>query len=156
MNIRLLEEKDFDEIIRILIETNSVHNSIRPDIFKEGSAKYSHSDLRQIMLDEQQTVFVAEIDAKLAGYIFLQDKGNPETNTRYKRKILYIDDLGVEKAFRGQKVATTLFDKAVSYAKENGYDSITLNCYEGNEEALSFYKKMGMDVLYYQFEKKLY
>lgn len=156
MNIRKAQEKDFGAIIDILTMVNSLHNSLRPDIFKQGGAKYGEQELSKIIDDEQARIFVAEKDGILLGYIILFIKESEGTSTRYESKTCYIDDIGVLPAYQGEGVATALFEHAENFAREEGCSSITLNAYEGNDPAMKFYKKMGMKVLYREFMKNLY
>ena len=46
------------------------------------------------------------------------------------------------------------YNKVKEYAVNNGYYNITLHAYNGNE-AVEFYKKLGMDVMMYTFEEIL-
>ena len=50
-----------------------------------------------------------------------------------------------EKA-RGKHVGTALYEYVRDYAKSIGCNNITLNVWEGNDPALSFYRNMGMKV----------
>ena len=61
-------------------------------------------------------------------------------------KTLYIDDICVDEKARGKHVGTALYEYVLDYAKSIGCNNITLNVWEGNDPALSFYKNMGMKV----------
>ena len=52
---------------------------------------------------------------------------------------------GIEKA-RGKHVGKALYEFIRDYAKSIGCNNITLNVWEGNDAALSFYRNMGMKV----------
>ena len=58
----------------------------------------------------------------------------------------YIDDICVDEKARGKHVGTALYEYVRDYAKSIGCNNITLNVWEGNDPALSFYKNMGMKV----------
>ena len=60
------------------------------------------------------------------------------------RRELYIDDLCVDEARRGQGVATELYRHVVDRAKAAGAAFVTLNVWTGNLSAMRFYEKMGM------------
>ena len=51
----------------------------------------------------------------------------------------------VEKA-RGKHVGKALYEYVRDYAQSIGCNNITLNVWDGNDAALSFYKNMGMKV----------
>jgi ribosomal protein S18 acetylase RimI-like enzyme len=61
-------------------------------------------------------------------------------------KTLYIDDICVDEKARGKHVGTELYEFVRDYAKSIGCYNITLNVWEGNDAALSFYRNMGMKV----------
>ena len=61
-------------------------------------------------------------------------------------KTLYIDDICVDETARGKHVGKALYEYVRDYAKSIGCNNITLNVWEGNEAAISFYKSMGMKV----------
>lgn len=61
-------------------------------------------------------------------------------------KTLYIDDICVDENARGKHVGKSLYEYVRDYARSIGCHHITLNVWEGNEAALSFYRNMGMQV----------
>ena len=67
-------------------------------------------------------------------------------------KTLYIDDLCVDEECRGKHVGTILYKYVLNYAKEIGCYDVTLNVWEGNDNARVFYEKMGMFVKETQME----
>ena len=40
MIIRFAEEKDIEQINKLLVQVNSIHHRGRPDLFKSGKKKY--------------------------------------------------------------------------------------------------------------------
>ena len=63
---------------------------------------------------------------------------------------LYIDTLCVDPAFRGQGIGTALIQFAEQYAKENGYERLSLVVEQNNTKAQKLYTKLG-----YIEEKKI-
>jgi ribosomal protein S18 acetylase RimI-like enzyme len=61
-------------------------------------------------------------------------------------KTLYIDDICVDGKARGKHVGKALYEFVRDYAKSIGCYNITLNVWEGNDAAQSFYRNMGMKV----------
>lgn len=143
MLIRRANTDDIPDILRLLVQVCNVHQDIRPDIFKRDGVKYTASDLRELLADEARPVWCAIEDGTFLGYCFCQWKDSPDGSVGFARKELYIDDLCVDEAARGQGVATALFRHVTEAAKAEGTDFITLNVWQGNS-ALEFYKKMGM------------
>lgn len=54
---------------------------------------------------------------------------------------LYIDDLCVDENSRGQHVGRKLYEYVLNYAREQGCYDVTLNVWEGNDNARAFYEK---------------
>ena len=61
-------------------------------------------------------------------------------------KTLYIDDICVDEKARGQHVGKALYEYVRDYAQSIGCNNVTLNVWDGNDAALSFYRNMGMKV----------
>ena len=70
-------------------------------------------------------------------------------------KTLYIDDLCVDKEYRGHHIGEELYKYVLDYAKKNNCYNVTLNVWYDNKPALAFYEKMGLSPLKICLEKKL-
>ena len=143
MTIRFAQDRDIPGMIDLLQQVGEVHHQIRPDLFRAGAQKYNEADLAELLQDPERPIFIAEIDGKVAGYcfcIFQITEGNP---VLCDRKVLYIDDLCVDEAIRGQGIATKLYEHTLAFAREQGCQAVTLNVWYGND-ALKFYEKCGM------------
>ena len=125
--VRKAAKRDIQAIIELLHQVNMVHHVIRPDLFKPNTTKYNEQELEALLEDER----ITEVkDDKLLQNI----------------KTLYIDDICVDEKARGKHVGTALYEYVRDYAKSIGCNNITLNVWEGNDPALSFYRNMGMKV----------
>ena len=156
MSIRLAERKDIDDILRLLTEVNMVHHVIRPDLFKGPATKYSREELEQKVQTEEDPIFVFADDAdQVLGYIFCVTEEVQESALRTGIRTLYIDDLCVYETARGQHVGRQLYEYALDYARANGFYNVTLHIWGGNDSALKFYEKMGMQNQYTCLEQIL-
>ena len=143
MTIRLAEPKDIPRVIDLLRQVGQVHHELRPDLFRAGAQKYDEAALQELLKDPSRPIFGAIVDDVLMGYCFCIHQiteGNP---VLCDRKNLYIDDLCVDEACRGQGIAAALYAYALDYARKEGFDAITLNVWSGNS-AERFYQKMGL------------
>lgn len=138
MELRLAKREDIPGMLALLEQVGEVHHQLRPDIFPAGMCKYDAPALEEILQDENRPIFVAAEGDFVAGYSFCVKK------TMVSHKELYIDDLCVDENYRGRDVATALYRRACSYAKEIGCAFVTLNVWLGNDRARRFYEKMGM------------
>ena len=144
MEIRFADSRDIPGMIDLLQQVGEVHHRIRPDLFRSGAQKYDEAALQALLADPSRPILAAVIDGKLAGYAFciLQEtKNNP---VLCDRKVLYIDDLCVDEAIRGQGIATALYRKVLEYARSLGCQAVTLNVWCGNDSAMKFYEKCGL------------
>ena len=144
MEIRFAETKDIPGMIDLLLQVGEVHHQIRPDLFRAGAQKYDASALEQLLKDPNRPIFAAVENAKLLGYCFCILEITKDHPVLMDQKSLYIDDLCVDEHTRGKHVGSALYDYAVKYAREIGCDTITLNVWCGNDNAMAFYESRGL------------
>lgn len=152
--VRRATRKDVPCIIALLHQVNMVHHVIRPDLFKPHTTKYDEQQLEALLADDSKPVFVYD-DGKVQGHAFCQITEVKGHKLLEDIKTLYIDDICVNESARGQHVGTALYEYVCDYARFIGCYNITLNVWEGNEAACSFYKNMGMTVQKTGMEKIL-
>ena len=145
MTIRKANKNDIRRIIELLHQVNMVHHVLRPDLFKPHTTKYDEQELEAMFNDESKPIFVYD-DGIVWGYAFCQITEVKDNQLLEDIKTLYIDDICVDEVARGKHVGKALFEYVRDYAKTIGCNNITLNVWEGNEAALSFYRNMGMKV----------
>ena len=156
MNIRRAEERDIAGINALLYQVHRIHAEGRPDIFRLGNKKYNDEELRAIIADDSTPIFVAvSEEEKVLGYVFCiyeEVKGNPSL---MDRKTVYVDDLCVDAAERGQHIGTALYEHVLEESKREGCVAVTLNVWCLNEGAMRFYEKLGMKPLKVMMENTL-
>lgn len=145
MNIRRAQVKDIPAIIKLLSEVLEIHASIRPDIFKPGTTKYTNDELAKLIKDDQKPIYVAVNDEdEVLGYVFTQLQEQPFSTNMVQFKSIFIDDLCVDSAARSQGVGRALLDFVKEEGKRLGCYEITLNMWAGNNSAIRFYEKNGL------------
>ena len=144
MIIQRADNRHIPGLIRLLYQVGGVHHDIRPDIFRAGAIKYTEKDLELLLADENRPVFVAVEDETVLGYCFCVLEDCRGTTVLTDRMEVYIDDLCVEEACRGQGIAKALYAHVCGWAKSIGCAFVTLNVWCGNDGAMKFYEKMGM------------
>ena len=60
---------------------------------------------------------------------------------------LYLEDLYVQEAYRGQGIGKALLIAVAQISQEQGYGRMEWSVLDWNETAIAFYKKMGADIL---------
>ena len=83
--------------------------------------------------------YFAIVDKNVIGYLKL-NFGQAQTELQ-DEKALEIERIYVLKAFYGTGIGQTLYEKAISSAREKKMDSIWLGVWEKNLRAINFYKK---------------
>ena len=152
--IRKASKKDIGRIIELLHQVDMVHHVIRPDLFKPNTTKYNEQELEALLEDESKPVFVFD-DGTVLGHAFCLITEVRDDKLLEDIKTLYIDDICVDEKARGRHVGKALYEHVRDYALSIGCNNITLNVWEGNDPAWSFYKHMGMKVQKTTMEIKL-
>ena len=156
MNIRRADERDVAGINKLLYQVHRIHAEGRPDIFRLGNKKYNDEELCAILVDDNTPIFVAVDDnEKVLGYAFCIYQETKDNPSLCDRKTVYIDDLCVDAAERGQHIGTALYNYVKDEAKKEGCVAVTLNVWCLNEGAMRFYEKCGMKPLKVVMEQSL-
>lgn len=143
--VRRAKTADIPAIISLLHQVNMVHHRLRPDLFKPHTTKYNEQEVAALIADELTPVFVYD-EGGVLGYAICQIDEVRSDRLLQDGKTLYIDDICVDESARGRHIGKALFDFVSEYARSAGCTSITLNVWAGNEAAMAFYQRMGMQV----------
>ena len=145
MKIRLAEKQDIPYLIDLLQQVGQVHHEIRPDIFQQTCQKYDKAALSALLQDQNRPIFVAE-DEAVQGYCFciLREFGGESVMTDRR-----------DEKHRGKGIAKALLAYVTDYAKSIGCTFVTLNVWNGNDNAMKFYEKAGMTPRSVTMEMKL-
>lgn len=155
-NIRRAKIQDIPQIKSLLQQVLFVHHEGRSDLFKEKGQKYSDEELKSLIQKTENPIFVFEDEnKKILGHCFCITIDRPETFTSYAYKTLFIDDLCVDENARGNHVGKSLYEEVKKFAMENGYYNITLHAWECNQNAVDFYKHIGLQVQQWTMEEIL-
>ena len=156
--IRLATINDYNRIKDIDFQIHELHRENRPDIFKKASKRVVCTmEYLESMLNEDDTNFYVHetngfVDGILA--VEIKEKGVTLPFLR-KQRVYYIHSLGVDEEFRGKGIGKELMNFAFSRAKELKCDSVELNVWSFNSDAIDFYESLDMNVKSIVYEKKL-
>ncbi|HEM6113135.1 TPA: GNAT family N-acetyltransferase [Streptococcus suis] len=152
MTIRRARQSDISALNVLLQEILQVHHQARPDIFRSSGQKFSEEDLKKLLDNPAKPIFVYEVDGQVVGHLFCElitAKGDVLEPV----KTLFIDDLCVASAARGQKIGEQLYEFALSYAKEQGCHNLTLDVWADNAGAVRFYDRLGLKPQKFRMEQ---
>lgn len=153
--IRRAKEEDLPYLNKLLYQVHKVHHDVRPDLFKDGTKKYTDTELIALIHDDLKLIFVFETNNEILGYAFCVHIEHINDNNLTDIKTLYIDDLCVDENARGQHIGTKLYEYVIDYARKQGYYEVTLNVWADNKKALKFYESIGLRVQKIGMEKIL-
>lgn len=88
---------------------------------------------------DKSACFIAEINKEAVGYIAVGHKMTYFRKSRY----LEVENIGVSPEFRSKGVGAMLIKKAKDWAKELGYQRLSVSSYFQNTKANEFYKRNG-------------
>jgi RimJ/RimL family protein N-acetyltransferase len=139
--IREIKESDAEEFLSLCkrIDTETPSMMFEPDE-RLSTIREQRDEIREIISRDNQTIFVAEKDGQLIGYL-------TACGGRYQRnrQTIYIIT-GILQGYTSQGIGTMLFEEMERWAKEKEIHRLELTVMVHNEAALAFYKKMGFEI----------
>ena len=152
MEIRDMESKDYPEIDRLMKELHELHVKGRPDLYTELEHPYSREEFEKIVSDPEIIAILAEEKSVVIGLCIgtLRKKSGMG-----EMKTMYIEDLIVDRNFRGKGIASQLYEEMEERGRNTGAKRLDLMVWEFNSDAKRFYEKQGMRRQRYIYEKEL-
>ena len=152
MEIRDMESKDYPEIDRLMKELHELHVKARPDLYTELEHPYSREEFEKIVSDPEIIAILAEEKSVVIGLCIgtLRKKSG-----MVEMKTMYIEDLIVDRNFRGKGIASQLYEEMEERGRNTGAKRLDLMVWEFNSDAKRFYEKQGMRPQRYIYEKEL-
>ena len=143
MSVRFARENETERVNALRKQVNDLHVVGKPEVFKPDFPDELRDYIDAIRNDPNKNIVVCERDSVICGYAVLNHIIRPETPFMFVRDYLYIDEFGVDEAYRRRGVATEMIDFIKAYAKAQGFHRIELNMWEFNRDALAFYETVG-------------
>ncbi len=144
MDIRFAKNEDVPGIIRLLQQVGRVHHEGRQDLFRGNAQKYGASQVLAMINSSQKPIFVAVEADRVLGYGFCMVKEYRQDPVICDHVSLYIDDLCVDEACRGQGIGRAIYEEICRYAKMRRCYNVTLNVWSCNPGAMKFYESLGL------------
>ncbi len=152
--IRETNINDYENIKKLIFQIQEIHLNKRPDIFNDKDS-FSYNDYEMSLTAKNSFNYVYEENNIIKGYIMARIKEVGLIPVMNKRTILFIEDIVVDKNYYNEGIGTKLFTFIEEKARLLNIDSIELNVWNLNENALKFYEKMGFKVQRMQMEKRI-
>ena len=144
VEIRPATEAELDAILALAAQTLDHHVVGDPHVFEpvsdpaEERARFS-----QMLHDTSAGVLVAILAGRPVGYAVLIVAATPSVPGLRPRRVLRVEDLGVDKEHRRAGIGRRLMDEALAQARSKGLDAVELNVFAFNEGAISLYQSLG-------------
>lgn len=150
--IRFGGKCDYLAIADIADEVQSIHADFRPDIYRRPEVTLEEE--RFVKLIEEGCLIVAEAAGIICGYtaFFTRISDNPLT---LKRKVLYIDAMGIKQESRHKGIGSSMFSFLREYAERNDFDAVELTVLAQNSAAVGAYEKWGFGFKSYNMDMRL-
>jgi GNAT superfamily N-acetyltransferase len=88
---------------------------------------------------EDASIYVAECGSRVAGFVHV----HWSVDYYRRRRHAHVADLVVLPGFEGRGLASRMLDRAEQWAREHGYDWLTISVFEGNQRAARLYEHLG-------------
>lgn len=138
--------KDYEELNILVKEVHDLHVNNRPDVYVDTEIPLEYDYFAELLEKRNSRIFVVEDmkSEKLLGYSIVNIMNPKSISILKNKKFLYIDDIMVKSSFKMNGIGKRLFNHIKEFAKNNEVESIQLNVWSFNEDAIKFYEYMGM------------
>jgi diamine N-acetyltransferase len=148
IRVRPAQPADADALARIGASTFAL--ACPPSTPAADLEAYIRSELtpqrfREYLASPASTLFAAEVDGAVAGYLMLS--GEPAPQAVAAERPLQIQRLYVLQQFHGAAIGLLLMGQALEQARDGGHDGLWLSVSKHNRRGIAFYRKTGFAVV---------
>ena len=151
--IREMNLNDYEDVRILVRQIHELHLSNRPDIYNDGES-FPKEYFEKVLSDANNLNYVYVENKKIVGVLNATLQHTNPLPIIKPRTYYFIENLVVDKNHRRKGIAKKLFSYLTLKAKENNIDSIELNVWSFNTEAIKFYESMGMNIKNIRMEIK--
>lgn len=151
--IREMNLNDYEDVRILVKQIHELHLSNRPDIYNDGES-FPKEYFEKVLSDANNLNYVYVKSKKIVGVLNATLQHTNPLPIIKPRTYYFIENIVVDKNHRRKGIAKKLFNYLTLKAKENNIDSIELNVWSFNTEAIKFYESMGMNIKNIRMEIK--
>lgn len=151
--IREMNLNDYEDVRILVKQIHELHLSNRPDIYNDGES-FPKEYFKKVLNDANNLNYVYVENKKIVGALNASLQHTNPLPIIKPRTFYFIENIVVDKNHRRKGIAKKLFHYLTLKAKENNIDSIELNVWSFNTEAIKFYESMGMNIKNIRMETK--
>ena len=151
--IREMNLNDYEDVRILVKQIHELHLSNRPDIYNDEES-FPKEYFEKVLSDANNLNYIYVENKKIVGILIATLQHTNPLPIIKPRAFYFIENIVVDKNYRRKGIAKKLFEYLSLKAKENNIDSIELNVWSFNSDAIKFYESMGMNIKNIRMEKK--
>ena len=141
MYIREIEIEDAENFINLIKEVEAESDFMLMGAGeRKTTPEQQKKHIEQVKEQSNATIFVAEEEGKLIGYLIAM--GGRAKRTQHSAYLV----IGILKNFRGRGIGTALFQSMENWALNHNISRLELTVVTQNEVGLALYKKRGFEI----------
>jgi ribosomal protein S18 acetylase RimI-like enzyme len=115
----------------------------------------NYDEFKTELSNSNNIYLVAELENEIVGICFSNIKEISNNKIMKDRKFLHIENICIDKKHQKKGIGKKLYNQIIQLAKEKNIKNIELMVWEFNENAIKFYKNLGMSIKNLKFEQKI-
>lgn len=146
--IRKATEQDYEGLSKIFAEVDTLHAEELPHVFVEPEEIPRGKEfVSGIIADENAAFFVAEHNSQVVGLIHVAIRESPAIPIMVQRRYAYVEAVAVTQQLRGRGVGRALMEEAQLWSIQKKASQVELNVWDFNERAITFFKRLGYNMI---------
>jgi ribosomal protein S18 acetylase RimI-like enzyme len=145
-NIRIATIQDIEQIVPLLISLDDHHVNMYPSVFDvtKITVEKRTAFLSNNINEPNNLFLIAEINTIIVGVVHCYIQETKNHPIKKDKKVAVLSDLYVDEQHRNKGIASQLINASMELIKQNwNIESIYLNVFNKNEEAIKLYEKLG-------------
>ncbi len=144
--IRAATQEDVKEIVRLNAFVQTLHVDAHPERFRTAAADDCIELFGSLLSEPVNRFWLAVASGKAAGYVWARLEHRPQTALKHGITRVYLDQICVDPACRGQGIGGALINEVIAYAAEQGVREVALDTWAFNDSAQRFFARQGFEV----------
>ena len=145
-------ETDRGAVNAMALQVHAMHVAWRPDIYEMVEELYPKERFLEAIQERQ--LYVAKLGCLTVGYVLLKIR-HYDWPGMVRRKVMLVDEICVEEAFRGRGIGKAMMEDVHALAKAFGCTDLQLGVYPQNDGAVAFYQKCGFTIRSIEMQRKV-
>jgi ribosomal protein S18 acetylase RimI-like enzyme len=157
LKIRKAEPGDFSQLLALFEQGDQLHRESLPEIFRKPEGKPREKDYFEDLLQQPEVgFFIAQEENQIVGFVHAVIKASPALAIFVTRRFVVVDAIVVRTDFQGMGIGRKLMETVHEWAIDRGVETVELNVYEFNKDAVSFYRRLGYETLSRKMHRSLF